>query len=206
MKYDLHVHTSRYSPCAASSPEAVCRTALQRGLTGIALTEHDLWWPAAELDELRRGFPELSIFPGVEYAVPEGHFLVFLPDPRQELPFPKELASLSSAVRHHGGILIWAHPFRYDRTPAAWLARIRPDAMELASSNMSPGVQSLARKSAAQWRIPGLHNSDAHHIASLGRFYNDIPVKLKSNSELVDYVKALSQGKPTSEDAYIMGT
>jgi predicted metal-dependent phosphoesterase TrpH len=189
MKYDLHVHTSRYSECAVSSPEAMCRTAIQRGLAGIALTEHDMWWPAAEYEDLRRRFPELTIFQGVEYAVPEGHFLVFLPDPLDDLPYQRDLESLNAAVRRAGGVLIWAHPFRYDRTIPVWLPRLRPDAMELASSNMPSRVQSLARQVAEQWRIPALQNSDAHEARWLGSYCNDIPVKLKSNRDLVDYMK-----------------
>lgn len=194
MKYDLHVHTSRYSACAVSSPEAVCQTAIQRGLTGIALTEHDVWWPATEYEELRRAFPELAIFNGVEYAVSEGHFLVFLPDARDRLPSFPNLLSLAAGVRRRGGVLIWAHPFRYDRTSPAWLVHLRPDAMELASTNMSPLVQTMAGKTAAKWRIPGLRNSDAHQAASVGRYFTEIPVLLRDNRDLVGYLKASGPG------------
>lgn len=195
MKYDLHVHTSRYSPCAVSSPEAVCLAAIQRGLKGIALTEHEVWWPAAEYEELRRQFPQLTIFLGVEYAVPEGHFLVFLPNPGHHLPYLNDLQSLLTQVRRQDGVFIWAHPFRYDRTQPTWLPHIRPDAMEVASSNMPHAVQSLARQVAEQWRIPALQNSDAHQVRSMGRFYNEIPVSLKSNHDLVAYLKTCSQKK-----------
>jgi predicted metal-dependent phosphoesterase TrpH len=197
MKYDLHVHTSRYSLCAASSPEAVCRTAIQRGLKGIALTEHEVWWPAAEYEALRRQFPQLTIFHGVEYAIPEGHFLVFLPNPRHYLPYLNDLQSLFTAVRPLGGILIWAHPFRYDRSEPSWLHHMPPDAMEVASSNMSHAVQSLARQVAEQRRITALQNSDAHQVRSVGRYYNEIPVSLKSNQALVKYLRTCSQEKTT---------
>lgn len=205
MQYDLHVHTSRYSECALSSPEAMCRTAIKQGLKGIALTEHDVWWPVGEYEDLRRRFPELTIFHGVEYAVPEGHFLVFLPDSGQVLPYGLDLLDLAAQVRRHGGVLIWAHPFRYDRTPPPWLPRVRLDAMEVASTNMSRAVQSLARQVAENWQIPPLENSDAHHTASLGAYYNDLPRKLKSNLDLVDFVKAFGQRELTSERAVRSG-
>jgi predicted metal-dependent phosphoesterase TrpH len=193
MKYDLHVHTSRYSECAVSSPEAMCRTAIQRGLAGIALTEHDMWWPTAEFEDLRRRFPELTIFQGVEYAVPEGHFLVFLPDSWEDLPYQRDLVSLDAAVHRAGGVLIWAHPFRYERTVPKWLQRLRPDAMELASTNMNSRARSMAQQIAEQWRIPVVENSDAHEARWLGSYYNEIPVKLRSNRDLVDYVKTGSR-------------
>ncbi|MBW1991935.1 MAG: PHP domain-containing protein [Deltaproteobacteria bacterium] len=198
MKYDFHVHTSRYSPCAVSSPEAMCREALRRGLNGIALTEHDILWPWAEYQELCRGFPELAIFLGLEYAVPEGHFLVFLPDPGKGLPYVSDLAGLRAAVCRLGGVLVWAHPFRYHRTQPPWLARIHLDAMEVASTNMSPPVQAIARQTAARWHIPTLVNSDAHHTRSLGTYYNDIPLKLRHNRDLVDFVKSLGRPEPAT--------
>jgi|UniRef100_A0A7C3SI80 predicted metal-dependent phosphoesterase TrpH len=191
MKYDLHVHTSRYSSCAVSPPEAVCRTAIKKGLTGIALTEHDVWWPTSEYEELRRLFPELTIFSGAECAVPEGHFLVFLPDPDCRLPRLPDLPGLATEVHRQGGILIWAHPFRYDRIPPRWLVRVRPDALELASLNMSSAVQAMARKTAARWRIPALRNSDAHRAEDVGKYYNEIPAALKNNGDLIEYVKYL---------------
>lgn len=206
MKYDLHVHTSRYSECALSSPEAMCRTAIKRGLKGIALTEHDVWWPRAEYEDLRRRFPELTIFHGVEYAVPEGHFLVFLPDPRQDLPYGLNLLDLAAQVSRHGGILIWAHPFRYDRSRPDWLLHIRLDALEVASTNMNRAVRAMARETARHWHIPEITNSDAHHTGGLGAYYNDLPLKLKSNHDLVDFVKALGQNEATFNGSLSLGS
>jgi predicted metal-dependent phosphoesterase TrpH len=201
MQYDLHVHTSRYSECALSSPDAMCRTAIRQGLHGIALTEHDFWWPPIEYDQLQRRFPELTILHGVEYAVFEGHFLVFLPDPAHVLPYGLDLLGLAAQVRRHGGILIWAHPFRYERTPPDWLSQVRLDALEVASTNMNPAVQAMARKAAHHWRIPTVTNSDAHHTGSVGAYYNDFPVKCTSNRDLINVVRALRQSQITSEEA-----
>jgi len=111
-KYDFHVHTSRFSPCARSSPEGMCTRAMEIGLTGIALTEHDTWWPRQDLRELRKKFPGLTILDGVEISCLEGHFLVFVPD--SDARFKIGIASileLRGLVDSHKGILIWAHPF-----------------------------------------------------------------------------------------------
>ena len=40
MKYDLHAH-SKYSPDSVLEPERIVKTAIKRGLSGIAVTDHD---------------------------------------------------------------------------------------------------------------------------------------------------------------------
>jgi predicted metal-dependent phosphoesterase TrpH len=184
----------------------MCRTAIRQGLQGIALTEHDFWWPAAEFDQLRRRFPELIILHGVEYAVFEGHFLIFLPDPHHVLPYGLDLLDLAAQVRRHGGILIWAHPFRYERSRPDWLQHIRLDALEVASTNMNQAVQAMAGDAARHWRIPTLTNSDAHHTGSVGAYYNDFPVKCTSNRDLITVIRALRQSQLTSEKAARSGS
>lgn len=191
MKYDLHVHTSRYSACAVSSPEAMCQAALNRGLQGIALTEHDCWWPLAEVKQLRRQFPLLTILRGVEYSLPEGHFLVFLADPEPaDFPTADDLFELLAQVHRRQGLVIWAHPFRYDKSLPAWLSAARLDGMEVASNNMNGSAQALARKVAREQHLPMFHNSDAHHADGLGAYYNDLPVRLKNTRDLVSYFRA----------------
>ncbi len=193
MKYDFHVHTSRYSPCAVSPPEEMCRRAVRQGLQGIALTEHDLWWSRRELQELQSQFPQLTLFRGVEYALPEGHFLVFLPDSElAHLDLGHDLLRLLDQVHGLGGIVIWAHPFRYDLSLPVWLEYASLDGMEVASNNMGREIQRMAREVARRWRLTILTNSDAHHPDELGKYYNDIPQVLEHTDDLVDYLKFLT--------------
>jgi predicted metal-dependent phosphoesterase TrpH len=191
MYYDFHVHTSKYSPCSRSSAESICRRALEVGLTGIALTEHDLWWPRFELDALRHRFPDLQIFQGIEYSCPEGHFLVYLPHPEagQSLRAHRIL-NLIKKVHDHNGIVIWAHPFRFDYTfYPAWLDEAELDGIEVASSNMDDSLKTMAQAMAVQDGIMQFENSDAHHEDVLGRYFNEIPALLKDTKDFVDYVR-----------------
>ena len=41
MLYDFHIHTRNYSDCSISSAEEMCLRAVEEGLAGIALTEHE---------------------------------------------------------------------------------------------------------------------------------------------------------------------
>jgi predicted metal-dependent phosphoesterase TrpH len=188
--YDLHVHTSRYSPCSHSSPEAMCREAIKTGLDGIGLTEHDKWWPISELDRLRMAFPDLTIFRGIECSSAEGHFLVFLPnDSLVEEIAPRPLRHLAPRVRDLGGIVIWAHPFRYDRSVPGWLEDMLLEGLEVASTNMDERASDLAFEAARAHGMVTLENSDAHDANSIGTYRNAFPCRLKDNNELIEYFR-----------------
>ena len=45
---NFHVHTSRYSPCTHSSPQAMCQKTIDGDLVAIAFTEHITRWPPSE--------------------------------------------------------------------------------------------------------------------------------------------------------------
>ena len=188
--YDLHVHTSNYSPCGRSSADEMCRKAIAFGLTGIALTEHDLWWPEGEFYELQAKYPDLIIFRGVEYACLNDHFLVFLPEPNygNDLRF-RNISELISRVHDLSGIVIWAHPFRYDRSIPDWLQDANLDGMEVDSNNMDIRAKCLALEVAKDRGYKVFQNSDAHIVDTLGRYYNDIPVLLNNVKKLISYIK-----------------
>jgi len=168
----------------------MCRKAIAFGLTGIALTEHDFWWPEGEFRELQAKFPDLIIFRGVEYACVDDHFLVFLPEPNYgtDVRF-RNVSELISRVHDLSGIVIWAHPFRYDRSIPVWLQDANLDGMEVDSNNMDIRAKCLALEVAKDRGYKVFQNSDAHIVDTLGRYYNDIPVLLKNVKKLISYIK-----------------
>jgi histidinol phosphatase-like PHP family hydrolase len=168
----------------------MCRKAISLGLTGIALTEHDLWWPEGEFRKLQAKFPDLIIFRGVEYVCLKDEFLVFLPEPNYgtDLRF-RNISELISRVHDLGGIVIWAHPFRYDRSIPEWLQYANLDGMEVDSSNMDIKAKCLALEVARDRGYKVFQNSDAHIVDTLGRYYNDIPILLKNVNQLIRHIK-----------------
>lgn len=191
MKYDLHVHTSRYSPCSLETPEALCRQAVRLGLRGIALTEHELWWPDGELNALRRQFPDLVLFRGSEYTCREGHFLVFISDDQQDLP-PQHLDALKliDAVHERSGLIIWAHPFRFGEPWSEWVNRADLDGIEVSSSNMNGRTGQVAQQVARERGLRTFCNSDTHSLDTLGLYYNELAEDLASTSELIRSLRA----------------
>jgi histidinol phosphatase-like PHP family hydrolase len=168
----------------------MCRKAISLGLTGIALTEHDLWCPEGEFRKLQAKFPDLIVLRGVEYVCLKDEFLVFLPEPNYgtDLRF-RNISELISRVHDLGGIVIWAHPFRYDRSIPEWLQYANLDGMEVDSSNMDIKAKCLALEVARDRGYKVFQNSDAHIVDTLGRYYNDIPVLLKNVNQLIRYIK-----------------
>src|SRR5262245_25678074 len=113
MKFDLHMHTTRYSPDSSMDPLALCRRALKIGLEGVVITEHDWLWTEEELDVLRELHPGLVILAGVEVSAWEGHFLAY----GVKNPFAVGrgigVAELCREVHGQGGAVVAAHPFRW---------------------------------------------------------------------------------------------
>lgn len=195
MLYDFHIHTREYSDCSISLAEEMCQRAVEEGLTGIALTEHDVWWPLSEIQELQHRFPGLTIIRGMEHACPEGHFLVFLPNPENgEIPGWCSVLDLIPLVHKYGGIVIWAHPFRFSSKRPNWLKHVQPDGMEVASSNMHRQAEAKARKVASDRGIVTFHNSDAHDAFIIGRYGNEMDIHLTCVEEFIDFVRRQDLG------------
>ena len=100
MKFDLHMHTRRHSPDAASDPFDLVKAAHAAGLDGIVITEHDYLWPEAELEELRAPRRGLVILAGVEVTGRGGDMLCYgVADP---FALPAVSAGRNSAARSTG--------------------------------------------------------------------------------------------------------
>jgi predicted metal-dependent phosphoesterase TrpH len=88
-----------------------------------------------------------------------------------------------------GGIVIWAHPFRYDRSIPTWLEDVLLDGIEVASTTMAGEASSLAIEIARAHGIAQLKNSDAHIADSIGMYKNKSPYHLGNNADLIEYVR-----------------
>lgn len=109
---DLHVH-SRLSGDSFSDPEECIAQALERGLQGIAFTEHSSYLASEPLDHLARRYrKKILILRGVEFSAAEGHCLVFGVD-TDRLCLPHAPAEeLTREVNRLGGAVIPSHPYR----------------------------------------------------------------------------------------------
>jgi predicted metal-dependent phosphoesterase TrpH len=168
-RVDLHCHTSA-SFDGVAAPDAVVARAVERGLTHLAITDHDTLDGAMRaVDAAPAG---LHVIVGCEVSTPEGDLVfVFL---GQALPRDLSAREAIAAGREQGALVGIPHPFDRDRRsllrdPAneelasevdwieAWNGRVATDAVNRQAARL---VQRLG--------APGVCVSDAHALLEVG--------------------------------------
>jgi predicted metal-dependent phosphoesterase TrpH len=166
-RFDLHTHTF-FSSDACNSPEEMIKAARRRGLSGIAITDHN----TCEAHDYLQGrqLPEgFLVIPGVEVSTAEGHLLCI----GATLPYlkGKPAREVLAEIKKAGGIGIPAHPF--DK----WRAGIRADTLDtldieaLEVFNAAVTAKSYNVKALQYAKSRGLSMtaaSDAHHDSASG--------------------------------------
>jgi predicted metal-dependent phosphoesterase TrpH len=192
LKFDLHMHTTRHSPDSQMDPIDLVRRAVEIGLDGVVITEHDWLWTEAELEELRGTAPGLLVFGGVEVSTQEGHFLAYGVHDPFAIPAGIGAADLCREVHRQGGAVVAAHPFRWGQPFDEILREEQPelDGLELMTNNMDP----ICRERAAQiWRelpLAGIGSSDAHQLTVLGACYTEFDWVIQSPNDLVRAIRS----------------
>ena len=172
---DLHCHTSASFDCLAS-PESVVRAAARRGLTHLALTDHDTIEGALRG---RDAAPDgLTVIVGEEVKTADGDLIaLFLAE-----AVPPGLSALETieAVRAQGGLVGIPHPF--DRYRGSMLKDPRLEAIgqhvdwvEAFNARVVGGDgNERAAAFARELGLPGVAASDAHSVLEVGVAYNSV--------------------------------
>jgi predicted metal-dependent phosphoesterase TrpH len=172
---DLHCHTSA-SFDSLAAPRSVVRAAASRGLTHLAITDHDKIDGALEARQIAgREAPGLTIIVGQEIRTRNGDLIgVFL-----ERPIASGLAAVEAIeeVRAQGGLVGIPHPF--DRYRGSLLASGEMDGIAslvdwVESHNARIMVGDGNRRAAefaASHDLPGIAVSDAHSVLEVGVAY-----------------------------------
>lgn len=166
-RFDLHTH-SFFSKDACSTPEELVAAARKRGLSGIAITDHDSCDVHAYLRRFRvpDGF---LILPGVEVSTAEGHLLcIGATLPRMKgVPAREVLEEIKKA----GGVAIPAHPFDQWRAGirAAVLDTLDIEVLEVFNAAVTcRGYNDKALEYARKRGLGMTASSDAHHDSAVG--------------------------------------
>ena len=169
---DLHCHTRGSFDCL-SSPRDVVMAAAERGLTHLAITDHDRIDVALEARELAPS--GLTIIVGEELKTREGDLIcLFL-----ERAIPPGLSAVEAvaAVREQGGLVGIPHPF--DRLRGSILRDARMtslasmvDWVEVYNARLVGNGNDQAAAFAAEHDLPGVAVSDAHSVMEVGVAYS----------------------------------
>jgi len=191
MRIDMHVHTKKYSQCAVPDAEQMVTAAIEAGLDGIVLTEHNHMWKVDEINQLREKFPGFKIFNGVEVSVKDvGDILVYGVSYSFAVYKDMPIQELVCKVREEGGIMAIAHPYRYQDYIPDEIFEYQIDGVEVMSCNirayMKEKVDELCRKLGAI----GIAGSDAHITSSVGVFATEFNSRIENEKELVSALKS----------------
>ena len=168
---DLHTH-SRGSFDSLSAPKDMVKAAHARGLTHLAITDHDRIDVALEARELA---PEgLTVIVGEEVKTLGGDLIcLFL-----ERPIPPGLPVVDAiaAARDQGGLVGIPHPFDSHRRSLlndASMAQLVPlvDWVETHNARLIGHGNDDAQAFALEHGLPGISVSDAHSIMEVGVAY-----------------------------------
>lgn len=185
---DLHVHTSA-SYDSLSAPAAVVRAAAGRGLTHIAITDHEtLDGALLARDAAPAG---LSVIVGQEIRTTAGDMIgLFL---RSRVPARLTPGETAAAIREQGGLAGLPHPFDRYRGSGAWgrpEAELTALAAELdfvegwnARIMLGDGNR-LAAEFATAHGLPAVAVSDAHTVMEVGVAYTIVDAPLGSAAEM----------------------
>jgi len=174
MKIDLHIHSAN-SGDNFTDPEEVVTQAVERGLDGIAFTEHYSYEASEGAEALQEKYRNsIMIFRGVEFSAAEGHCLVFgVNTDRLSLKYAP-VADLVRIVNENGGVVIPSHPFRGVNS----LGNLITTVMGLCAieghngCNMHP-FNKKAVETAQALNLPFTGGSDAHAAEEVGACYTD---------------------------------
>jgi predicted metal-dependent phosphoesterase TrpH len=193
MKFELHAHTF-YSDDAIVSPEGLVKTAKMKGMSGVAVTDHNTTkgWKRALGAGKKHGIyvikaEEVKVF---HEGRKIGEILALFIN--EEIR-PAEFLEVMDKIKDQGGILTVAHPFDYFRSHFRMLEEYKKhfDAVEAFNARVvlnwfNTKAQEFAKKN----RFPVTGGSDSHCRYEVGNAYTEADI-----DSAEDLMKAIRQGK-----------
>lgn len=172
LQLDLHVHT-KYSHDGLCTVERAVEVARAKGLSGIAITDHDTI--AGHEDAKKLSKDGFLIIPGLEISSADGHIIGL---GVSEL-IPKNLPADETVdlIRKQGGVAIAAHPFAPGRR-LGLVYRAKFDAIECLNSRALFLSNPLAKRFAIKNKVPMVAGSDAHRCEDIGLAYTMMDCEL----------------------------
>jgi len=189
LKIDLHVHTV-YSDGHGTVGE-VLETAKDKGLDGLAITDHET---LEGYFEARASDCDLLVLPGFEVETDAGHVLVLGLEGLPPVVGKMGYEELIWWARGLGGLTVLAHPaagrFRLKR----WMG-FKPDVVEVFNASYPSGYFVRRRmRLAERLGLPAVGGSDAHHPQMVGDAFTVVEVGSLNSGVVVEAIRGGSAG------------
>lgn len=173
---DLHIH-SKYSFDSLLSPRTILKVAKKKGLTGIAVTDHNTIRGGLEVRRINKD-RDFTVIVGSEIQTEIGDII--------GLCLNKEIESRISIevleeIKDQGGFVVLPHPFRGHKLNPYIIEH--SDAIEVFNGRSTVEENSKALELAQRYNKPFTAGSDAHFAGEIGSTY------LKINVHTLKYLK-----------------
>lgn len=167
MRYDLHTH-SKYSRDGWVEPETLVKTAMKKGLSGIAVTDHNTIEGGLKAKEFETENFEVVV--GSEISTERGEVTgLFL----SEEVVSRNFLGVIHEIREQNGLVVLPHPF--DELRGNGIAPVDEDAklvdyIETFNSRcFRTRYNEMAAEYAKKHGLKTLGGSDAHFAHEIGR-------------------------------------
>jgi len=174
LRIDLHTHT-HYSPDAITSPQKFVEVCQRKGITCVAVTDHDTMRGALAVEEIA----PFRVILGEEICSREGEVIgLFL---KEEIAPGLSARETVERIRAQSGLVSLPHPLDRFRggIGAERLAELAPevDIIEVMNARTTVGQDNdKAARVAEENGLVGVAVTDAHSPWEMGRAYVEAPV------------------------------
>jgi predicted metal-dependent phosphoesterase TrpH len=193
VKADLHVHTI-YSRDSLITPKDLVFYAKKRGLTAVAITDHNTVEGALKIAKET----DFLIIPGIEVSSRNGHIVGL----NLQEPVEKGLSADETVDKIHeaGGIAVACHPFALFKGSLGKHTNAKFDAIETinASAFLFNRCTKKAQEIADRFGLSRVAGTDAHYGPAIGYAYTLIDAEPQVDAISKAITKGLCQpfGKP----------
>lgn len=166
--FDFHIH-SKYSYDSLLQPRKIIRIAIKRGLSGVAITDHNTIKGGLEtLKAAKELKSDLQVIVGNEVRTEFGDLIgLFLAEEIKSRQFDEVL----DEIKMQNGFVVLPHPYkkRGDKSIISTNILRKVDAIEGLNARIHPSLNKLAQETAHKYDIPMVGGSDAHLSLEVGR-------------------------------------
>ncbi len=197
-KMDLHIHTTCsqhwiWGPDAVSTPRQVVKTAISKGLSGIAVTDHDTVKGGLVASKIARKLDkDFLVIPGIEVKCREGDIIALgiKNEPKGHMGNFSAVETVE-ILKDMGALVIAPHPFGWGGV-GKHLDGAGFDAIEGFNASQLRCVNTRAKIAAHKLGLPMVAGSDAHYHVNVGNGLTAIDCEDNSVDSILE---AISKGK-----------
>jgi predicted metal-dependent phosphoesterase TrpH len=169
LKLDLHIH-SCYSNDASGSPEEIITSLKERGLQGMALTDHNTVEGSLKARQIAPD--DFLVIPGVEISTADGHLLAL--NVTENVPRDLSVEETVEMIIDIGGVPIVPHLFRLlsgIKKEKLLGIQTKIPALEVFNGCSVPRTNLKTAKVARAFNLGGTGGSDSHDFLYGGFAY-----------------------------------